>query len=60
MFDSTEIWIDFLVYSIAENCRQGEHSCGGQCIDPRRLCDGYPDCADHSDEANCSSPEPEV
>lgn len=41
---------DFLFFVA---CSNGEHSCGGQCIEPRRLCDGVSDCADHSDEANC-------
>lgn len=36
-------------------CRSTEFRCSdGTCIDIRRKCDGYPDCRDRADEANCS------
>jgi hypothetical protein len=38
----------------ADNCRDDEFYCGGQCIERERVCDGRPDCVDYSDELNCT------
>ena len=36
-------------------CLEWQFQCGDKtrCIDKRRLCDGYNDCADSSDERGC-------
>ena len=38
-----------------EACPPGEFQCNnGRCMDIRRKCNGYDECGDGSDEANCS------
>ena len=37
-------------------CDEDYFQCGtGHCLADNRVCDGYSDCPDASDEANCSS-----
>lgn len=43
------------ILSPADYCNEDEFYCGGRCIESERVCDGRPDCADYSDEYNCSS-----
>ena len=36
-------------------CADDQYKCGsGECIPKNRLCDGYDDCIDISDELNCA------
>lgn len=39
----------------AHHCKPGHFSCQGteECVSISVLCDGRPDCKDHSDEINC-------
>ena len=43
----------YFVYNIEYMCSQGHWKClnGLQCISEKRLCDGYIDCKDKSDES---------
>lgn len=50
-----EVLIMWLPLSLSLSvCADGEFHCNtGRCLSPARVCDGYDDCGDLSDELNC-------
>ena len=55
MIATSIINFNWIFYLIANQCESDEFYCGGRCIETERVCDGTPDCTDHSDELNCPS-----
>ena len=44
-----------MVWFVISACEADQYKCGsGECIDTAKLCDGYDDCIDVSDEINCA------
>ena len=53
MFHAAEFFSD--TSQLRQTCDENDFQCmdGTQCVSKRYLCDGEPDCLDHSDELIC-------
>ncbi|XP_071446908.1 uncharacterized protein [Hetaerina americana] len=54
-FERTLGWDHYELLPPTVNCRGMFHCKNGTCIDSNKVCNGFNDCGDRSDEVNCSS-----